>query len=185
MMKAPERVKRFVIAIDKIWICCYADRRPIHLTSCETTLESEVTKPPRLEDQLCYSIYSTALAIKRLYKPMLDAMGVTYPQFLVLNVLWEQGEQPIGAIGEKLALETSTLTPLLKRLENEGFIQRLRNVHDERQVMITLTDKGAAVHDKSACLSMTLLSSSHLELGQLQRLNKEIIALRDNIIQKV
>ncbi|MGY3140619.1 DNA-binding MarR family transcriptional regulator [Ewingella americana] len=86
-----------------------------------------MTHRPRLAEQLCYSIYSTSIAIKRLYKPLLDAMGVTYPQYLVLNVLWEQGKQSIGGIGDTLALETSTLTPLLKRLENEGFIERVRN----------------------------------------------------------
>ncbi len=142
-----------------------------------------MTRQPRLEEQLCYSIYSTALTIKRLYKPMLDAMGVTYPQYLVLNVLWEQGEQPIGSIGERLALETSTLTPLLKRLESEGFIQRIRNSHDERQVLITLTGKGAALQDGAACLSHALLCSSNLDLEQLQRMNHEIITLRNNIIK--
>ncbi|NDL61188.1 MarR family winged helix-turn-helix transcriptional regulator [Acerihabitans arboris] len=139
---------------------------------------------PRLAEQLCYSIYSTAIAIKRLYKPMLDAMGVTYPQYLVLNVLWERGKQSIGGIGETLALETSTLTPLLKRLEAEGFIERVRNPEDERQVMISITDKGKGLEDKSSCLSETLFCSAGLELAQLQRLNQEIIRLRDNIVSR-
>ncbi|MDN5681320.1 MAG: MarR family transcriptional regulator, partial [Ewingella sp.] len=121
-----------------------------------------MTHRPRLAEQLCYSIYSTSIAIKRLYKPLLDAMGVTYPQYLVLNVLWEQGKQSIGGIGDTLALETSTLTPLLKRLENEGFIERVRNPQDERQVMISITDKGKQLEEESIRLSETLFCSSNL-----------------------
>ncbi|WP_413736787.1 MarR family winged helix-turn-helix transcriptional regulator [Sodalis sp. RH21] len=138
---------------------------------------------PRLAEQLCYSIYSTSIAIKRLYKPLLDAMGITYPQYLVLNVLWERGKLPIGGIGETLALETSTLTPLLKRLEGEGFIERVRNPQDERQVMISITEKGKRLEDESLCLSQMLFSSSEMELAQLQRLNQELISLRDNIVR--
>jgi len=111
-------------------------------------------------------------------------MGVTYPQYLVLNVLWEQGKQSIGGIGDTLALETSTLTPLLKRLENEGFIERVRNPQDERQVMISITDKGKQLEEESIRLSETLFCSSNLELKELQRLNQEIVALRDNIAQR-
>ncbi|KAA8727911.1 MarR family transcriptional regulator [Ewingella americana] len=149
-----------------------------------TLKEHPVTHRPRLAEQLCYSIYSTSIAIKRLYKPLLDAMGVTYPQYLVLNVLWEQGKQSIGGIGDTLALETSTLTPLLKRLENEGFIERVRNPQDERQVMISITDKGKQLEEESIRLSETLFCSSNLELKELQRLNQEIVALRDNIAQR-
>jgi len=139
---------------------------------------------PRLTEQLCYSIYSTSIAIKRLYKPLLDAMGVTYPQYLVMNVLWEQGRQSIGGIGETLALETSTLTPLLKRLEVEGFVERVRNPQDERQVMISITEKGKQLEGESICLSETLFHSSAMELAQLQRLNEEIISLRENIVRR-
>ncbi|MET3059734.1 MarR family transcriptional regulator [Serratia marcescens] len=137
----------------------------------------------RLGEQLCYSIHSASLAIRRLYKPLLDEMGVTYPQYLVLNVLWEQGGQSIGQIGDTLMLETSTLTPLLKRLENEGFIRRERSQDDERKVLITLTEKGKALEPRSLCLSQTLFCHASMELSMLQRLNQEIIALRDNIIQ--
>ncbi|AHF75795.1 Putative transcriptional regulator [Sodalis praecaptivus] len=139
---------------------------------------------PRLGEQLCYSIYSTSLAIKRLYKPLLDEMGVTYPQYLVLNVLWEHDKQTIGHIGDTLSLETSTLTPLLKRLESEGFIRRERSPEDERKVVISLLDKGKALEAKSLCLSDTLLCSSGLALKAIQRLNQEIIALRTNIVQR-
>src|SRR5688572_22363712 len=91
-----------------------------------------------LEGQLCFSIYSATLAINRLYKPMLDRLGITYPQYLVLSVLWEEDGQTIGAIAERLALEPSTITPLVKRLEAAGLVGRLRNPADERQVQVRL-----------------------------------------------
>ncbi|WP_413730900.1 MarR family winged helix-turn-helix transcriptional regulator [Sodalis sp. RH22] len=146
--------------------------------------EHAVVHRPRLAEQLCYAIYSTSIAIKRLYKPMLDAMGVTYPQYLVLNVLWEQGKQSIGSIGDALGLETSTLTPLLKRLETEGFIERVRNPEDERQVMISITDKGQRLEEPSSCLSEALFCNADMELAQLQRLNQEINRLRENIVSR-
>ncbi|BAE75322.1 Organic hydroperoxide resistance transcriptional regulator [Sodalis glossinidius str. 'morsitans'] len=140
---------------------------------------------PRFGEQLCYSIYSASLVIKRLYKPLLDEMGVTYPQYLVLNVLWEQDKQTIGHIGDTLSLEISTLTPLLKRLESEGFIRRERSPGDERKVFISLLEKGKALEAQSLCLSNTLLCSSGLALTTLQRLNQEIIALRTNIVKGI
>jgi DNA-binding MarR family transcriptional regulator len=143
-----------------------------------------MSEHPRLAEQLCYSIYSASLAIKRLYKPLLDEMGVTYPQYLVLNVLWEQGELMISQIAETLALETSTLTPLLKRLENEGFVCRKRSREDERKVLITLTEKGQRLEETSLCLSETLLCRSGLEGDAVQQLNEKIIQLRNSIVDQ-
>ena len=96
-----------------------------------------------LDEHLCYSIYSASLAIGRAYKPLLDALGITYPQYLVLNVLWERDPQSVGAIAERLMLESSTITPLLKRLEGAGLVGRTRNPSDERQVLIELTRQGS------------------------------------------
>lgn len=143
-----------------------------------------MSEHPRLAEQLCYSIYSASLAIKRLYKPLLDEMGVTYPQYLVLNVLWEKGELMISQIAETLALETSTLTPLLKRLENEAFVCRKRSLQDERKILITLTDKGKMLEKESLCLSRTLLCHSGLEGDSLQQLNEKIIQLRNSIAEQ-
>ena len=95
-----------------------------------------------LDGQLCFSIYATAIAINRTYKPLLDAMGVTYPQYLVLSALWEEDARTIGAIASRLALESSTITPLVKRLEAAGFVTRVRSQADERQVLVSLTPKG-------------------------------------------
>lgn len=98
-------------------------------------------QPIPLDSQLCFSLYGTTIAINRTYKPMLDAMGITYPQYLVLSTLWEGDGQTISAIADRLALEPSTITPLVKRLEAAGFVQRLRSTKDERLVGVHLTDK--------------------------------------------
>jgi DNA-binding MarR family transcriptional regulator len=132
-----------------------------------------------LDEQLCYSIYSAGLAINRTYKPLLDELGITYPQYLVLNALWEQDDQPIGAIGERLALESSTLTPLLKRLEAAGLVTRRRGPDDERQVFIALTERGQTLRDRAQCLGQAFFVGSGMDMGRLGRLNEEIKQLRD------
>jgi MarR family transcriptional regulator, organic hydroperoxide resistance regulator len=103
-----------------------------------------------LDNFLCFAFHSTAQAIGRANKPMLDTLGLTYPQYLVMVVLWAEDDQTVGRIGERLYLESSTLTPLLKRLEAAGHIRRTRDADDERQVRVRLTDQGRALHDKAA-----------------------------------
>ncbi|MCK5932691.1 MAG: MarR family transcriptional regulator [Fulvimarina manganoxydans] len=137
--------------------------------------------PVPLEEQLCYSIYSAAMAIQRIYKPLLDDLGLTYPQYLVLNVLWRDDRQSVGAIADKLALESSTLTPLLKRLEMAGHLRRTRNPENERQVLVALTDQGRALRSEAGCLAEALLSASGQSAPQLARLNHEVRELRDAI----
>jgi len=113
-----------------------------------------------LESQLCFSLYATTIAVNRLYKPMLDKLGLTYPQYLVLSTLWEQDGLTVSAIADRLALESSMITPLLKRLEAAGLVIRTRNPRDERQVIVTLTAKGKSLNEKTACLTDTLLERS-------------------------
>ncbi len=105
-----------------------------------------------LNDFLCFALHSTAQAIGRANKPMLDKIGLTYPQYLAMVVLWAEDNQTVGRIGEKLLLESNTLTPLLKRLEAAGYVRRSRDTADERQVRIRLTDQGRALHDKARTL---------------------------------
>lgn len=145
----------------------------------------EENAPPPLDDQLCYAIYSAGIAIQRLYKPLLDELGLTYPQYLVLNVLWAEDAQTVGAIAEKLALESSTLTPLLKRLEVAGLVARTRNPRNERQVVVSLTDAGAAVRSKAGCLGSGLLQASLQSPGQLADLNGDVRTLRDAIYSQI
>ncbi|RCS21744.1 MarR family transcriptional regulator [Phyllobacterium salinisoli] len=140
---------------------------------------SKESNPMPLDDQLCYAIYSTGIAIQRVYKPLLDEMGLTYPQYLVLNVLWRDDEQTVGGIAEKLALESSTLTPLLKRLEAAGLVRRTRNPDNERQVVVALSDKGRALRSRVGCLGEALLSASGQSPAQLGALNRDVRALRD------
>jgi DNA-binding MarR family transcriptional regulator len=141
--------------------------------------------PVPLDDQLCYAIYSAGIAIQRVYKPLLDELGLTYPQYLVLNVLWRDDKQTVGAIAETLALESSTLTPLLKRLESSGFLRRTRNPDNERQVVVALTDKGRSLRSRAGCLGDALLSVSGKTPAQLGELNRNVRALRDAIYSHI
>ncbi len=141
--------------------------------------------PVPLEDQLCYAIYSAGMAIQRAYKPLLDALGLTYPQYLVLNILWREDAQTVGRIAEQLALESSTLTPLLKRLEAAGLVQRTRNPANERQVVVALTDAGHAIRTRAGCLGNALLSASGWSPADLGALNGEVKQLRDAIYASI
>jgi DNA-binding MarR family transcriptional regulator len=141
--------------------------------------------PIPLDQQLCFSLYGASIAINRTYKPMLDALGVTYPQYLVLSALWEADGQTIGAIGDRLSLEPSTITPLVKRLEQAGFVGRLRNPADERQVQVRLTDKGRALRADTACLTEALLRNSGMTVDQIVALNKQVRTLRDALAGQI
>lgn len=127
-----------------------------------------------LRDQLCFSMYATSIAINRLYKPLLDRLGLTYPQYLVLGALWEEDGRSIGAIAEHLALEPSTITPLVKRLEQAGFVSRHRNAMDERQVHVHLTECGRGLRLQNGCLQDAILAKSGMSTAQIIRLNKEV-----------
>jgi DNA-binding MarR family transcriptional regulator len=127
-----------------------------------------------LDQQLCFSLYGASMAISRLYKPMLDAIGITYPQYLVLHALWEEDGRAVGAIAQRLALESSTITPLVKRLEAAGFVTRERNPADERQVQVRLTARGADLREECGCLGEALLARSGLEVAQLVTLQEQV-----------
>jgi DNA-binding MarR family transcriptional regulator len=131
-----------------------------------------------LDDQLCFALYAASMAVGRAYKPLLDTLGITYPQYLVLHALWDEDARTVGAIAERLALESSTVTPLVKRLEAAGHVVRRRDPHDERQVRVTLTDSGRALRDRCGCLAETLVARSGLSLAQIDALNRQVSALR-------
>lgn len=147
--------------------------------------DTKANPPVTLNNQLCYSIYTAGIAVQRLYKPLLDALGLTYPQYLVLNVLWAEDEQSVGAIAEKLALESSTLTPLLKRLEASGLVQRTRNPDNERQVVVALTDAGRALQGQGGCLGDALLEATGATPAQLGEINAKVRELRNAIYGKI
>jgi DNA-binding MarR family transcriptional regulator len=133
----------------------------------------------RLGEFLCFAVYSASHAFNRVYKPLLDELGLTYPQYLAMVLLWEQDDQTVGSLGEKLFLESSTLTPLLKRLEGLGHVKRTRDPVDERQVRVRLTDKGRAMREKAREIPDCILEASGLEIDELRRLQGEIVALRN------
>jgi DNA-binding MarR family transcriptional regulator len=146
-------------------------------------MDDDVTGPVPLDDQLCYAVYSAGMAIQRTYKPLLDDLGLTYPQYLVLNVLWRQDKQTVGSIADGLALESSTLTPLLKRLETAGLLRRTRNPDDERQVIIALTAEGRALRARAGCLAEALLAASGMSASELAEMNRQMKRLRDALVR--
>ena len=137
--------------------------------------------PLLLGNQICFAVYSTAHAFNRFYKPLLDKLGLTYPQYLVMMVLWERDGVPVKDIGEKLFLDSGTLTPLLKRMEAAGVIKRTRGTEDERQVLIALTPQGHALREKARAVPEGILASSACSLGELFEMKNELIALRDKL----
>ncbi len=136
----------------------------------------------QLDQQFCFLIYSTMHALNRAYKPLLDRLGLTYPQYLVLLVLWERDDQAVGEIGERLLLDSSTLTPLLKRLEASGILVRARNPQDERQVRIRLTAHGAAMRDVAESFPRELLNATGCKVAELTDLRTRLLDVRDNML---
>ena len=137
--------------------------------------------PLLLGNQLCFEVYSTAHAFNRFYKPMLDRLGLTYPQYLVMLVLWEQDGLPVKEIGERLFLDSGTRTPLLKRLEAAGFVKRTRSTEDERQVIGALTAQGGALKERARSLPLSVLAASECSVAELSALKKEVEQLRDKL----
>ncbi len=146
-----------------------------------TTDMRERTERLPLDDYLCFAVYSAGHAFNRIYKPLLDALGLTYPQYLALVALWDEDDQTVGQIGEKLFLESSTLTPLLKRLEASGHITRQRDAEDERVVRVRLTPKGKALSKTSCEISPRILAATGMEVDALRALQRQIVALRDGL----
>ena len=137
--------------------------------------------PLLLDNQLCFAVYSTAHAFNRVYKPLLDRLGLTYPQYLVMLVLWERDGVPVKDIGERLFLDSGTLTPLLKRLEAANLVKRTRSTEDERQVLIALTPQGQALREKARAVPQAILASSACSVGELSAMKSDLVALRDKL----
>ena len=133
----------------------------------------------KLSDHLCFAVYSAAHAFNRVYKPHLERMGLTYPQYLTMLVLWEQDGLPVKAIGERLGLDSGTLTPLLKRLEQSGFVTRRRDPADERSVLIGMTEKGRGLKKEAERVPFALACAMGKSIGDIGDLRREITALRD------
>jgi DNA-binding MarR family transcriptional regulator len=135
-----------------------------------------------LDQQLCFALYSTALAMNKVYRRILGKLDLTYPQYLVMMVLWESDGVTVSEVGERLFLDSATLTPLLKRLETAGLLTRVRAADDERQVRITLTGKGRALRQKAAEVPDAVLCASQCSPEELGRLKKQLELLRRNLL---
>jgi MarR family transcriptional regulator, organic hydroperoxide resistance regulator len=134
--------------------------------------------PLTLDHFLCFAVYAASHAFNRVYKPLLEGLGLTYPQYLTMAVLWEQDDQTVGSLGEKLFLESSTLTPLLKRLEAGGYIARSRDPADERQVRVRLTAAGKSLKAKASVIPRCVLEATSLSPRDLSRLRTDLEKLR-------
>ena len=135
----------------------------------------------RLDHQLCFALYSSSLVMTKLYKPVLGALGLTYPQYLVMLALWQADEIGVGELGEQLYLDSGTLTPLLKRMEAAGLLARARAVGDERRVIVTLTAAGRALRRKGEGIPLQVACATGCALHELSELTAQLQALRSNV----
>jgi DNA-binding MarR family transcriptional regulator len=135
----------------------------------------------RLDNQLCFALYSASLAMTKLYKPLLDELGITYPQYLVLLVLWERDGLTVSELGERLSLDSGTLTPLLKRLETAGLVSRLRDTQDERRVLVRLSAAGRELKQRAARIPGCVLQASQCSVAEAMALTHQIQTLRNRL----
>jgi MarR family transcriptional regulator, organic hydroperoxide resistance regulator len=135
----------------------------------------------KLEDHLCFSLYACSRAIFRLYRPYLDELNLTYPQYLVLLVLWERKQSTVKELGELLGLDSGTLTPMLKRMEAAGLVERKRSAEDERVVMITITEDGNHIKEKAVCIPRSLLESTGMTEEEVMTVNNVIKKLLQRV----
>jgi len=141
------------------------------------------TTDVKLADFLCFAVYSANLAFGKAYKQILEELGLTYTQYITIIALWEEDNQTVGSLGEKLFLESNTLTPILKKLEVMGYVLRQRDPHDERQVLVSLTKSGRALRAKG--LNMNLVEACGLTPKEFPKVQKAIVTLRNNLIKSV
>ena len=133
---------------------------------------------------LCFAIYSTGHAFNQFYRPLLDEIGLTYPQYLVMVVLWSKDGRTVKELGQALFLESNTLTPMLKRLEALDYVVRRRDAKDERQVRVCLTQKGGALHDRAAQIPACVLDAVGVSHDDLARIQKDLAVIRDRLLSQ-
>lgn len=134
-----------------------------------------------LDNQVCFALHSTSLLMTKVYKPLLQALGLTYPQYLAMLVLWERDGLTVGEISQHLLTDPGSLTPLLKRLEVEGLLSRTRSKEDERVVLLHLTEQGRALRDKALDIPSCILAASGGSWDELSVLKRDLVALRGNL----
>lgn len=134
-----------------------------------------------LDNQLCFALHSTSLMMTKVYKPLLQALGLTYPQYLAMMVLWEEDGLTVGEISGRLLTDPGSLTPLLKRLESEGLLSRTRSREDERVVIVKLTERGQALKQQARTVPPCILGASGLALEQMRKLQEDLQNLRSHL----
>ncbi|MGG3912505.1 MarR family winged helix-turn-helix transcriptional regulator [Rossellomorea vietnamensis] len=137
--------------------------------------------PLLLENQICFKIYTAEREITKLYRSLLEEIGVTYPQYLALLVLWEEETISVKELGRKLFLDSGTLTPMLKRMEANGLVERKRSSEDERSVIISLTDKGRGMKEKAECIPTRLLERFEMDGDELSKLDQTLTTILDKL----
>ncbi|UPG92786.1 MarR family winged helix-turn-helix transcriptional regulator [Luteibacter aegosomatissinici] len=137
---------------------------------------------PEPDDFICFALYSAGHAFGRVYRPLLKALGLTYPQYIAMVALWSHDDRTVSELGDTLFLESNTLTPLLKRLEVMGFLSRSRDPRDERQVRVRLTPTGTALRDKASDFSRCVDGSTGLSRVELRKLRSQVLAMRTSLL---
>ena len=136
----------------------------------------------QLDKQLCFALYSASLAMNKVYKPLLDPLGLTYPQYLALMVLWERDALTVSELGERLFLDSGTLTPLLKRMEAAGWVARARDTADERRVIVSLTPDGRALRRRAQAIPKALAAATGCTADELISLTERLQQLRTQLV---
>jgi MarR family transcriptional regulator, organic hydroperoxide resistance regulator len=145
--------------------------------------DQAVAANPMLSDYLCFAVYSANLAFGKAYKPILDELGITYTQYITIIALWEDDHQTVSGLGEKLFLESNTLTPILKKLEAMGHVERVRDPEDERQVRVSLTKSGRKLREKA--FKRDLVAETGLSPEEFDKVQKSVVTLRNNLIKSM
>ncbi len=147
------------------------------------TAQTAAAEGQKLVDFLCFAIYSANLTFGKAYKPILDKLGLTYPQYITIAALWDQDLQTVSGLGEKLFLESNTLTPVLKKLQSMGYVHRQRDSFDERQVLISLTNEGRRLRQQA--FNMDLFEACGLTHEEFATLRKAVLRLRGNLRESI
>ena len=148
-------------------------------------MNKQTANAPMLDELLCFAIYSTSLAMAKVYRPLLTKLGITYPQYLVLIALWNQDQMTVSEIGSHLFLDSATLTPLLKRMEAAGLIARERSTRDERQVIVSLTEAGKTMRNEAQDLMASVLCATQCSKEEALTLKDQLVALRNNLEKNI
>ena len=155
----------------------------VTMPATKRALSSKPADPLLLREQLCFALYSTMLGMNKVYRKLLRELGVTYPQYLVLLVLWEHAELTVSEIGAQLFLDSATLTPLLKRMEAQGLLLRNRAKADERQVVVSLTEEGNALKRRAKAVPEGVFCATECSLDELASIRDQLLRLRDTLFK--